>query len=156
MRARIVSVFALAVASCVAVALYRDADGQVPPLLRPPSFPPHPADIVNLDGSSTFTEVAGFDHVAFSVPNGKWLVVTDVRTRGETSSLRIVQRAGGSDTNKLSGKWTSGPNGTGERQSAIGYAFPPASSVVVKIDPVPNGSTGSSKVDWNLVGYLAN
>lgn len=157
MRARILSAFVLVVAVCVSVSLYRDAGGQVPPLVRPPSFPPHPADIVNVDGTSTFIENVGFDAVAYTVPTGKWLVLTDVRVFGETNAVRIVQRSGGADIDKLSSPWTTGASGKGECQSEVGYAFPPGCAVVVKIDAVvPGNGTYPFKVDWNFVGYLSN
>lgn len=162
MRARIVSVFAVAVAvaSCVAVSFYRDADAQAAAILLPVGLSlPHPSGIVNIDGGVVYAQTQGLDQTVFTVPAGKWLAITDVRTYAE-STLRVVQRFSGADVNKLSNPWTSaaGPDSyQGERQSLIGYAFPAGSTVVMKVDPDPTGDNAPiSKCRWNLVGYLAN
>ncbi|MBK6939759.1 MAG: hypothetical protein IPH13_06060 [Planctomycetes bacterium] len=155
MRARIVSVFALAVASCVAISLYRDADAQAPPLLRSPSFPPHPADIVNIDGGLSIPVGQSIEVVLFAVPGNRWLVVNDLCIVGPTSpGTKLVERTSAGDLVKV------GPTAVARwqfdriiRQSSIGYSFRPGSSVVLKLD-----GTNSNQSDgiWNLVGYLAN
>jgi len=121
------------------------------------SLPPHPSQIVNLDGAPDIL-FSSVGHNVYTVPNDHWLVVTDVMCRSSKMFPRLIERFGGVDTTVISEHFLDGyptdlttrfTNDHG-RHSAVGWAFRPGSTVVIRMI----SATGSSTVPYNITGYL--
>lgn len=173
---------ALAVGLFGAGYLVNNAGGQGAMSRFPPGWPPAPDSIVNLRG-----EVGNIDDgdvvTAFTVPNNRWLVVTDVRfggwgetdpTTGASSGANFTyfefgEEIGGTFSPKL------GENTAGIPQQSdfamqpfyslgayapfstvTGLTFHPGSKVRFRYSNWHDvkGDAAHAHVNWNIVGYL--
>lgn len=125
-----------------------DATGQPIPIpgyqVPVDSLPPHPSQIVSVSAEATFS-TSGQVVPVYSVPQDRWLVITEFRRSDASSSYLadLVQDYGGVVTLKLSHRFNVAFD------SRTGLAFAPGSSVALRS---VNG--GASVAPFAFVGYL--
>lgn len=143
-------------------------------------WPPRPENIVSVSGSITGT--AGGSAATYSVPVGKWLVVTDLSvvtmvefsgswTRERVDFAELAETVGSTNTVRRPGYFarivTTNPTvdigsflpAGSHYAPKTGMAFAPGSVVTLNVGPAnPNCVSFSSpnglRTDWHLVGYL--
>lgn len=131
-----------------------------------PLGPRRPQDIVNLDGTLPGLD-PGASQVVYTVPNNKWLIVTDAEASrlnhllsGSAASQQLIEDVGGVQTVKRNENFLTPWLGHHDNaapapyNSSVGMAFQPGSEVRIK---VPNDYEGPYPIDvsYTLTGYLA-
>jgi hypothetical protein len=132
------------------------AEGQAPS--EPPEaiWPPSVAsDIVNQTGIAEFRR-QGDSEVIYTVPEDRWLVVTDFRTVKRLRELfpepNLNWRNPGAKQGTLVIPWQlSVPAFNSSTGSAVGLKFPPGSEVVLERDA---GGTARLSCFYFIAGYL--
>ena len=119
-------------------------------------WPPLPAkNIVNETGVANFRK-RGDAEVIYTVPEDRWLVLTDYRTIKQLKELfpepNLISRVAGAKQGTLVIPWQlSAPSFNSG--SAVGLRFPPGSEVVLERD-----ASGTAKLScfYFIAGYLTN
>ncbi len=159
LRARPIAVaFTIAVLAAIFLAATSKAS---PPLAAAQSlvgstWPPKPADIVNLDSSSVNSAgiqiAAGAFATVYTVPANRWFIATDIETLSTSgAALQIVQDDGVHQPIKRGNEFTSSGFGAQPFHSSVGIAFAPGTKVELQ-----NASFSSSgTIRYSITGYLA-
>ena len=121
-----------------------------------PQWPPKGEDIFTLDSrtvSPTNPQVqipALTNFPVVTVPNGKWLVITDFEIQGQ---IDIVQDLAGVLTIRRGSQWTSyhQPQGIDAYHSAVGIAFAPGSRLTLR----NYDTSGPHNVTFYFSGYYS-
>ncbi|MCZ6793920.1 MAG: hypothetical protein O7J95_09950 [Planctomycetota bacterium] len=108
-------------------------------------WPPRPEDIVNLRGFIPGDQI-GQGGVIFTVPEDRWLVVTDARL---AAALTFVERRGAEEIEK---PFSFGSGNLAVFHFSVGLTFAPGSEVVVRHVLGSNGSD----TRYNAIGYLTD
>jgi hypothetical protein len=132
-----------------------------------PIWPPRTGEIVNVQSQQPATLRSGMEAI-YQVPDGKWLVLTDVSISLHSSGGRgveVAEELDGKNTVKLGDflfpnvtQYLDDEAGTGlfkdftprHFSSPVGVVFAPSSKVIIR-DP---GGWFGQRVSYHLVGYL--
>jgi len=137
--------------------LFQHGDAPVPVACAdtsPPIWPPKASQIVNVQSKTPVT-LSGTSADMYEVPDGQWLVMTDLylHTEGNTAaSLEVLEETpDGKDTLRI-GSMAFIPIDIGQPRkfsSSIGVVFGPKSKVKVFY-------ADSGHISYNLSGYLTD
>ena len=121
---------------------------------------PHPGDVVNLNGVANPT-VVGDIQTIFEVPEGQWLIVTNVRSeKTDDRGYELIEDANGIISLKYHSSFlegfflhqdTAGGYVT-PYQSSIGLVFAPQSTVAFRKVSGNNGG----QIAYHLTGYFVD
>jgi len=165
------------IADAIFLLSYLFQDGQAPVAcaanVPDAIWPPRIGQIVNVQAEAPLSLRAGAGAAIYEVPEGKWLVVTDltitVKANG-SKGVEVIERLDGKDNVKL-GEFmfpdiahTLSIEGFGSNSvvndysprhfsSPVGTVFSPKSTVVINY---AGNSTNPQSVSYNLIGYLTD
>jgi len=151
---------ALAVFAFLATTQQAATAQAAPALTARYGYPPHPRDMVQIYGEQHIS--AGGEHLIYTVPSDRWLVVvpkfdgdhySSVGVYSHSTDGRVVERFGGTDSEKahtIINTWERPQRQGPSRSDGIGWTFKPGSQILIRnVNPSSNDT-----FRWSIFGYL--